>query len=51
MVDIYYVSFEFGNKMIIWEGLSWFFYGLGGSCFGCLFYGEEWVMLVFDFGY
>lgn len=49
--DTHLVTYEFDNRMITWEGLSWSPYGPGGSRFGVSFHGEEKAMLVFDSGY
>lgn len=49
--DTHHVSYEFGDRMIVWEGLSWSPLGPGGSGFGITFHGDEGSMHVFDNGY
>lgn len=50
-VDTHMVAFEFGRKMITWEGLSWSPQGINDSGFGVTFHGSEGMMHFFDTGY
>jgi len=49
--DTHVVTYEFGKKMISWEGLSWSPYGINGSSFGITFHGDAGSMYMFDTGY
>lgn len=49
--DTHLVTYEFGHRMIIWEGLSWSPLGPGGSSFGISFHGDQGSMLLLDSGY
>ncbi|MEZ6104688.1 MAG: Gfo/Idh/MocA family oxidoreductase [Pirellulaceae bacterium] len=50
-LDTHMVAFEFGRKMITWEGLSWSPHGINGAGFGVTFHGSEGMMHFFDTGY
>ena len=49
--DTHLVSFEFGDRMMMWEGLSWSPHGLYESGFGVTFHGTEGMLHMFDTGY
>lgn len=49
--DTHLVTYDFGEKTIFWEGLSWSTYGPGGSQFGMSFHGDEGTLLLFDSEY
>lgn len=49
--DTHVVGFEFGNKSMLWEGLSWSPMGPGGSRFGISFHGDQGTLELFDSGY
>ena len=49
--DTHVVCFEFGRRMITWEGLSWSPQGMDGSGFGVTFHGTKGMMHLFDVGY
>ncbi|QDU94460.1 Gfo/Idh/MocA family protein [Lignipirellula cremea] len=49
--DTQMVSYEFGDKMITWEGLSWSPFGDQDSMFGICFHGDEGTLLLQDTGY
>jgi predicted dehydrogenase len=50
-LDTHMAVFDFGDKTILWEGLSWSDYGPGGSTFGVSFHGEKGSMVMGDKGY
>ena len=50
-LDTHMVVYDFGEKTILWEGLSWSSYGPGGSSFGVSFHGEKGTMVMGDNGY
>lgn len=49
--DTHLVTYEFGDKTIAWEGLSWSAYGPGGSMFGMSFHGDQGTLLLADSAY
>ncbi len=49
--DTQVVTFEFGNRAIMWEGTSCDPLGADGTAFGVSFHGAEGSMAVFDTGY
>lgn len=49
--DTHMVSYDFGDKTITWEGLSWSPFGPGVSQFGLTFHGDKGSMLLQDNGY
>jgi len=49
--DTHIVTYDFGPKTILWEGLSWSAYGPGGSMFGMSFHGDAGTLLLADNGY
>ena len=49
--DTHLVTFDFGDKTIAWEGLSWSAYGPGGSQFGMSFHGDQGTLLLADNGH
>lgn len=49
--DTHTVTFEFGDRAIMWEGLSCNRYGPDGSSFGVTFHGDLGTMRLFDSGY
>jgi len=49
--DTHVVTYDFGPKTILWEGLSWSAYGPGGSMFGMSFHGDAGTLLLADNGY
>ena len=49
--DTHMVAYDFGDKTLTWEGLSWSPYGPGGSMFGISFHGDKGSMLLQDTGY
>lgn len=49
--DTHIVTYDFGDKTIVWEGLSWSAYGPGGSMFGMSFHGDAGTLLLADNGY
>jgi len=49
--DTHSVSFEFGDKMISWECLSWSPRGTDGSMFGISFHGDQGTLMIIDSGY
>lgn len=49
--DTHLVTYDFGPKTILWEGLSWSAYGPGGSMFGMSFHGDAGTLLLADNGY
>lgn len=49
--DTHMTSFEFGKKMITWEGLSWSPRDTSGSAFGISFHGTEGHITLLDSGY
>ncbi len=44
--DSQVVTFEFGDRMITWEGRNWHPRGFEGTGFGASFYGDEGSMIV-----
>jgi predicted dehydrogenase len=49
--DTHTVTFDFGGKSILWEGLSWSPRGMEGETFGVTFHGERGTMVVGGGGY
>jgi predicted dehydrogenase len=49
--DTHIVSYEFGDRMITWEGLSWSPRDASGSQFGISFHGDAGQLLLLDSGY
>lgn len=49
--DTHLVTYEFGDRAILWEGISWSPMGPQGSAFGVTFHGDEGTMEWFDCGY
>ena len=49
--DTHLVSFEFGDRMMMWEGLSWSPHGLYESGFGVTFHGTNGMLHMFDTGF
>ncbi len=49
--DTHTVTFEFGEKAIFWEGLSWSPRGMEGEKFGATFHGERGTIVVTGSGY
>ncbi len=49
--DTHLATFEFGPRAILWEGLSCFPMGPGGSAFGVTFHGDDGTLELFDIGY
>jgi predicted dehydrogenase len=49
--DSHQVTFDFGDKTITWEGLSWSPYGPGGEMFGASFHGDKGTLLLLDSHY
>jgi len=48
--DTHMVCYEFGDKMITWEGLSWSVFGHENSGFGVTFHGDKGTMVLLDSG-
>lgn len=49
--DTHTVTFDFGDKTIFWEGLSWSPRGMEGESFGVTFHGERGTMVINSTGY
>jgi len=49
--DTHTVTFEFGDKTILWEGLSWSPRGMEGETFGATFHGERGTIVLTGSGY
>jgi predicted dehydrogenase len=49
--DTHTVTFDFGGKSILWEGLSWSPRGMEGESFGVTFHGQRGTMVVNGGGY
>lgn len=49
--DTHTATFDFGDKTIHWEGLSWSALGFEHSQFGASFHGEKGTMVMTDGGY
>jgi predicted dehydrogenase len=49
--DTHTVTFEFGDRAIFWEGLSWSPRGMEGEGFGATFHGERGTLVVTGNGY
>ncbi len=49
--DTHLATFEFGKRAILWEGLSCFPMGPGGTAFGVTFHGDKGTLELFDAGY
>jgi predicted dehydrogenase len=49
--DTHTVTFDFGGKSILWEGLSWSPRGMEGESFGVTFHGSRGTMVVTGNGY
>lgn len=49
--DTYTVTFEFGDRAIFWEGLSWSPRGMEGENFGATFHGERGTLVISGSGY
>jgi predicted dehydrogenase len=49
--DTHLVTFDFGDKSIVWEGRSWHPRGFEGSSFGVAFYGEKGTLVSDGGGY
>ena len=46
--DTHLTSFEFGKKLLVWEGLSWSPKGSVNSGFGVSFHGENGTLILLD---
>jgi predicted dehydrogenase len=44
--DTHMVTYDFGDKSIVWEGRSWHRHGFDNSAFGIAFYGENGTILI-----
>ena len=44
--DTHLVTYDFGEKTIGWEGLSWSSYGSGGTGFGISFHGDKGTLVI-----
>lgn len=49
--DSQVVTYEFGDKMIVWEGRNWHRRGFEGSMFGATFYGDQGTLIITGAGY
>ncbi len=49
--DTHFVTFDFGNKVIAWEGHSCHPHGIEGSSFGASFHGEKATLVTDGVGY
>jgi predicted dehydrogenase len=49
--DTQTATFDFGDKSILWEGLSWSPRGLEGETFGASFHGDRGTMVITGSGY
>ena len=49
--DTHIVTYEFDDKAIMWEGISWSPVGPGGSAFGVSFHGDTGTLELFDSGH
>jgi len=49
--DTHLVTFEFGQRAAVWEGLSCAPHGSEGTAFGATFHGREGTLELFDIGY
>jgi len=49
--DSQVVNFDFGDKMITWEGRNWHRRGFEGSMFGAEFYGDQGTLVLSGTGY
>jgi predicted dehydrogenase len=49
--DTHTVTFEFGDRAIFWEGLSWSPRGMEGESFGASFHGERGTLVMTGSGY
>ncbi len=49
--DTNIVTLEFGQRAILWEGISWSPTGPSGSAFGVSFHGDKGTLELFDSGY
>ncbi|MBN2473393.1 MAG: Gfo/Idh/MocA family oxidoreductase [Pirellulales bacterium] len=49
--DSQVVTYEFGDKMITWEGRNWHRRGFEGSMFGASFYGSQGTLVIDGGGY
>ena len=49
--DSQVVNFDFGDKMITWEGRNWHRRGFEGSMFGAEFYGDQGTLVLDGGGY
>ncbi len=50
-LDTHLTAYEFGDRMITWEGLSWSPHGIHRAGFGVTFHGTEGMLHLFDVGY
>ncbi len=49
--DSQVVTYEFGDKMLVWEGRNWHRRGFEGSMFGSSFYGDKGSLIITGSGY
>jgi predicted dehydrogenase len=49
--DTHNVTYDFGDKSITWQGLSWSPHGFEGEMFGISFHGDAGTMVMTDNGY
>jgi len=49
--DSQVVTYEFGDRMITWEGRNWHRRGFEGSMFGAAFYGDQGSLILTSTGY
>ncbi|MHC4180688.1 MAG: Gfo/Idh/MocA family protein [Planctomycetota bacterium] len=49
--DSQVVTYEFGDRMIVWEGRNWHRRGFEGSQFGASFYGDKGSLIITGGGY
>ncbi len=49
--DTHNVTYDFGDKSIAWQGLSWSPRGFEGEGFGITFHGDKGTMVMIDSGY
>jgi len=49
--DSQVVNYEFGDKMITWEGRNWHRRGFEGTMFGASFYGDQGTLVIDGAGY
>ncbi len=49
--DSQVVTYEFGDKMLVWEGRNWHRRGFEGEMFGASFYGDRGTLVIAGSGY